>query len=491
MSAMAYDKQSFLAGVAVGRNMRSMPIREHTEAPNVFRFTLWIDQTQTSRNFTCVINLTGKISWGDGQETELTASGTGIWYTHTYLTDGVFHVTIIGDLYALGFTSGASYTQNPTLITVDTPYPPLPASLSRPRYFSIGGLFSGCVNLLYVPQNFLQNIANDDVYIDSLDSMFSMCQHMSYLPDGFFSKVKFRGSGVSAANLFYSCSALRALPSDLFDNEQRIKITSTYRMCKGCTSLRTLPDGLFDNIYGVTTAEGMFSGCTSLTALPRGLLDNFDECTNFAELCSECESLQTIPNGLFANSPNVTTFCRVFYVCYALHDLPSGLFAGKSRVTTFEGAFAGCWALTSVSEDTFYGCSSVTSIRLIFNAAGILTIPSGIFASMVNLTDAYMAFYTAWRLTALPSGLFANNTLVTEFGNLCAWCTALTTIGSGVFDNLSSEYVGFWYAFEGCSAITSAVPELWLTFTTGNPGRGCYTGCTAAANYNDIPTTWR
>jgi hypothetical protein len=51
----------------------------------------------------------------------------------------------------------------------------------------------------------------------------------------------------------------------------------------------------------------------------------------------------------------------------------------------------------------------------------------------------------------------------------------------------------FSYTFQGCTAITSAVPELWDTtkWPSTRFRDRCFYNCTNAANYADIPVGWK
>jgi hypothetical protein len=51
----------------------------------------------------------------------------------------------------------------------------------------------------------------------------------------------------------------------------------------------------------------------------------------------------------------------------------------------------------------------------------------------------------------------------------------------------------FRFTFRNCTAITSAVPELWDTVKWPNVTayESCFLNCTNAANYANIPAGWK
>jgi len=67
--------------------------------------------------------------------------------------------------------------------------------------------------------------------------------------------------------------------------------------------------------------------------------------------------------------------------------------------------------------------------------------------------------------------------------------TNITSIPEGMFDDYPDI---FWFGdcFKGCTGITGAVPELWVSHPTAN-GSDCFKGCTNASNYADIPNDWK
>lgn len=113
-------------------------------------------------------------------------------------------------------------------------------------------------------------------------------------------------------------------------------------------------------------------------------------------------------------------------------------------------------------------------------------------ASFSAITDYSGFFQKMTGLTAICSDLFINCPNGTNFMNFANGCTALASIPEGLFDSCTNaqNFVG---AFKDCTAITSNVPELWDTtkWQNVNMNIGCFRNCTNAANYNDIPSSWK
>lgn len=81
---------------------------------------------------------------------------------------------------------------------------------------------------------------------------------------------------------------------------------------------------------------------------------------------------------------------------------------------------------------------------------------------------------------------------IAGFSNTFWKCTSLASIPAGLFDNCPNV-TNFNNTFDDCTAIASDVPELWDTAKWPNVTNhlACFSGCTNAANYADIPEGWK
>lgn len=75
--------------------------------------------------------------------------------------------------------------------------------------------------------------------------------------------IEFNGPMHRGQVTFYSCTALKQIPGDLFADYPGMDVfTMTFARC---ISLQSIPASLFDNQRNLTHALGIFNSCTSLT----------------------------------------------------------------------------------------------------------------------------------------------------------------------------------------------------------------------------------
>lgn len=195
-----------------------------------------------------------------------------------------------------------------------------------------------------------------------------------------------------------------------------------------------------------------------VTVFPETMRDKKD----FGSMFQDCGSLYSIPPGLFDNCPGATSFTYVFRGS-ALRVIPSGLFDRCRDASYFQGAFSGCHSIEGI--------------------------PSGLFDNCPNVLSFDTSFYACEKITEIPKGLFDNCSRAWSFDRTFSHCFGLESIPTGLFSNCParSRFTG---TFQYCRAVTSRVPELWETHPDASHD-GCFLGCTSAANYDDIPYSWR
>lgn len=211
------------------------------------------------------------------------------------------------------------------------------------------------------------------------------------------------------------------------------------------------------------------SGQTALRAVGSNIFKYETNREYYGGMFSGCTNLRSIPAGLFLPCAAAKIFSSTFYNCTSLKSLPANLFISTfsttiARATTINQMFMGCTALKNFNVNSvFYGCS--------------------------NIVDASQLFQGCTSLVELPNGLMNGFTgLTTNFFYAFRGCTALTTVGYNLFDYCrTQDYIG---TFLECEGITSAVPPLWILFPSGNHD-SCYKFCFNAANYADIPNGWK
>lgn len=379
---MPYDKQSFLAGVAAGRNMESWPAFIGGRN-KVFSFTINTSYHVTdTRHYEFICSTDGSDSvyvyWGDGTSLE-EFSGIATRAKHDYGSPGVYTITIFGELYSIGdFAFCPTFYEN-CLLSVNSPLPIKPG-IGAGAVLQLGGYFADCSNLTYVHENVFEAYA---------DTLFSSCLITS---------------------MFLRCESLEEIPSTVFYGLP--PCNSIRSIFQGCLALTEIPDGLFNSTIfdDIISMESAFLGCSSIQDIPSSLCSRFLNCTNFSRAFQGCTSLTSV-GDLFEYCVSGSDFSHVFESCQNLESIGSDMFSGCVSALTFEAAFANCGSLTGI-----------------------------------------------------PQGLFND----------------LDQTGS----------INFRRCFEEDSMIRTAVPELWVLFPNAQ-GAGCFTRCSRAENYADIPYPWR
>lgn len=425
---MAYDRDSFLAGIAVGRNMHGWPDMEKYDS-SAFSFTIITTETSLTYSF-FITSFAGTVNWGDGTSEERTTSPQSMSISHTYTNPGLYRIVVSGNVeHPMFYGARASM-----LIAVNTPFPvPRLSSGTDVDNIILTDTFYGCTNLIYIPDNLLHNYAGKKLL--AMRRMFRNCRSLSKIPDGFFdgldADIEYP---INASELFRGCRAIVEFPEDIFANP------------------------IFENLGSV---ENMFYGCTSLVHLPTEKLP-FKKSTIFSGLCANCSSLQEIPDGLFDDCINLRNADSLFADCHSITEIPSGLFDNCPDMTTAMNSFL-YTSITSIPSDLFAGKTALTSVSGAFRDTGITSVPGDIFAGCIALTSAEQTFYL---------------------------CRNLVTIGQGLFSD-SSNMNNLSDCFNTCVSVTSEVPELWLMFPNAQYHSSCFRGCTNAANYADIPSGWK
>ena len=212
------------------------------------------------------------------------------------------------------------------------------------------------------------------------------------------------------------------------------------------------------------------------------LFQNVYRFSNLIGMFRECTSLVSIPSGLFANIFNYTgtgsvDFSYVFYGCRSLRDLPSDMFYHAQRIYITRYAFAECTSLESIPVGFLTDCLTMAYMEHMFeNCASLMSIPA--------------------REDFMPPGIWMTNPSFTGYGTYIDWLTPDSS------SNQHWVYRTFHYMFNGCSGIIGNVPILWRGFSYGSngwpggeggstAGTGCFRGCTNAANYDEIPDSWK
>ncbi len=407
---MTYDKDSFLAGLAVGRALWRPPQKDsggYLAFLSASDFTLENSAKPGTGNWNGIIEYSTDLrNWQTWYGLEVLSSvsgklflrGTGnTWITGPGNAEGAYRWILTGsDIKCIGNIE--------TLLDYATVsagvHPVMDAGCFE-------NLFYGCTSLTTAPALPATTLA-------------SSCYK----------------------DMFHGCTALTAAPD--------LPATTLAEHCYpfmfyGCTSLTTAPA-----LPATTLASGcydsMFEGCSSLTsapALPATTLASY--C--YLRMFSGCTSLTTAP-ALPATTLASYCYLRMFHGCSSLTSAPA-LPATTLASYCYDSMFSGCTSLTtapalpattlasSCYEEMFYGCTSLTTAP----ALPATTLASSCYFDM---------FYGCSSLK-----------VSTEQTGEYQYAYRIPTEGTGV-----TETVALAFMFTGTGGTFTGTPEINTTYYT-------------------------
>ena len=204
------------------------------------------------------------VSWGDGTPNSVVTSFDDVNRIHTYASDGVYEVEIVGVCEGWSFNNSGDKLKITRVISFGNT-----AVFDGFKYLKGG--FYGCTNLTSLGTDPIP-ASGTGILTDGFDSTFRNCSSLVYVQAALFS--------------------------------EHTLVTNFYAVLYGCTSLTTPPDFSANTL--VTTFRDALRACTSLTTPPDFSANTL--VTNFQNALQGCIKLQQDANMFYGAGEQSTRF---------------------------------------------------------------------------------------------------------------------------------------------------------------------------------------
>ena len=345
----------------------------------------------------------------------------------------------------------------------------------------MSSVFFGCEKLTSIPADIFDSVAGK---VNKFVSTFRLCTSLKSVPEGFCNSCS---NVTTIANLFYGCTSLEKLPSEMFRGSAA-KLANCTAVFQSCTALTEVPDGLFSFITVRNANFGnCFNTCTGLKKVGAEVFPATTQATGLGSTFKGCTALTDISADVFAKCTALTGLSMTFQNCTALEKVPAGLFAHQANITSFDQTFSGCTALTTVPEGLFDACVKVTNMSKLFYACTSLkSVPATLFAKNVKVTNFSNLFYGCTALESIPEGLFSTNTAASNFSYAFVGCQNVKSIPADLFAKCTVA-TNFSYAFQATAI--EAIPEDLFSHVPSNNTSVNFNYCFAeCVSLKSIPT---
>ena len=260
-------------------------------------------------------------------------------------------------------------------------------------------LFRNCKNL-YDISNFQQN------NLQTAFSMFSGCVNIKEIPDQFFNNIP---NVTNMGAMFQSCSNITTLP-----NINHINANDCAYMFNNCSNLSNIQ---YINLPNATNCARMFSACNFTNIDASNWLLN--SVTNASYLFYNCNNLITISN---LDLPNATNGAYLWQNCFNLTTVNN---IYLNNVTNTYRMFSKCCNLVNISENQIH-TSEINDISYMFaNCTNLTDIGNHLINIAINANGAY-TFAHCESLNSLPDIAYNN---LNRAAYMFSYCNNITNLG--------------------------------------------------------------
>ena len=260
--------------------------------------------------------------------------------------------------------------------------------------------------------------------ISNMSFMFSECNNII-----FFDLSKFDTSEIYNINsMFSNCISLKNIPNN-FSKFNTINIKYMSYLFSNCEQLENLPDISKWNISKCINISYLFNKCFNLIELPDLSKWNTHKVTDMSLLFNECISLKKMPDISKWDTKNVTDMSGMFNKCINLENLPENLYWNTSKVKDMSGMFQNCTSFNSLPDISRWDVSSLINMSGIFNkCTKIKSIPNISKWNTSNVLYMHSLFQECFELKGIPDLSLWNTSKVINISYIFNECKSLEEI---------------------------------------------------------------
>ncbi len=335
-------------------------------------------------------------------------------------------------------------------------------------------VFNGCQGLLSLPDDLFHGLHKASIF-----SRAFALTGLTYLPDNLFSETR----GINFEGVFYYAKSLTQVPRTLFhlplhDGNARIILDDAFGFCSG---LLTIEAGVFDEIMAmICSAESIFYSCIALKTVPSRLFAGAVNCESFNSAFRGCRALTSTGDEVFTGS-GIRSVQLVFSECSRLTTTGVRLFADCRSLTSYSNCFSSCSALSQIGAGMLSGCVSLeAAYNLLIHSGGsnqVTTVPGDLFSGCVSLNSINSLFHSCEQLTVIPDELFADCQTIQHAAAAFSRCVRLQRVPADIVTP-STAASSLNLMFRNCEQLEMDINDIFTrNFPSGCDLAGIFTGC--------------